>query len=192
MSISSWFLPARVKILTPYCSLQGSSLAPASLPDLFPYHCLSNSLFPQQHAFLCSRETLPQPSPQSASSNQSDVGLPLSSSERPSLRFLYIVACASPSPLCEPVLFPSQQLSISELLTLPYIFVHLRIASLPAFVSCCITSHLKTQWLKIMIDCFVHESAGQLDDSSGIAWAHVALQIWVPTRVWRLTGCDLV
>ena len=95
---------------------------------------------PSHVLFFAPGKLLPRPYPQSASSNHSDLGPPVSSSERPPLSFLYKVDCASPSLSCDPVLFPSWQLSLSELLTLPYVFVYLHIASLPVLVSyCCIT-----------------------------------------------------
>ena len=153
------------KTQTPRC-LQGSTV----LPDLFSHYSPSILLCPQSclgtftHASLWSGKILPQPFPQSAPSDHSDLGLPVSSSERPSLSFWYKVACASPSLSCAPVLFPSQHLSLSELLTLPDVSILIHIASIPVLVShCCITNHLKTQWLTIaMTDCYswVYRSNG--------------------------------
>ena len=66
------------------------------------------------------------------------------------------IACASLSPSCAPVLFPSRHLSLSELLTLPDISILIHIASIPVLVShCCITNYPEAQWLKIvMTDCY--------------------------------------
>ena len=123
-------------------------------PDLFPHHSLQMSLFPQPchgtftHAVLCSMKILVSTSPTSASSSHSDLGLLVFSSERSSPRFLYKVAWASPFPSRDLVLFPSRQLSLSELLTLLYILVHLHIAVLPVLGSSFCNNSLRLSGLK--------------------------------------------
>lgn len=123
------------------------SLSQTSVPTI-PFllrHSPNPVLGPSHVLFFAPGKLLPQAYPQSASSNHSDLGPPVPSSERPSLSFLYKVNCANPSPSCDPVFFPSWQLSLSDLLTLPYVSVYLHIASLPVLVSyCCITNHHKT------------------------------------------------